>query len=231
MRVTRAAVEDFARDHGWPVVLKASRGGYDGRGVWPVDGPDQLRPVIEGAGASGTRLLVEARVPLRAELAVLVARGPGGATAVWPAVETAQVDGVCREVLVPGRLDPAVEDRARQLGRRVAEVTGSVGVLAVELFWDGVDLVVNEVAARPHNSGHWTIEGAVTSQFENHLRAVLDLPLGPRRWPRRRWPASTSSVGPTGPTRPPGWAVPWRCPAPTCTCMANDPARDANWAT
>ena len=88
------------------------------------------------------------------------------------------MDGVCREVLVPGRLPPDVVERARALGQAVAEIAGAVGVLAVELFWSGGVLMVNEIAARPHNSGHWTIEGAVTSQFENHLRAVLDLPLG-----------------------------------------------------
>jgi 5-(carboxyamino)imidazole ribonucleotide synthase len=97
----------------------------------------------------------------------------------WPATETAQVGGVCREVLVPGRLSPEMLDRARAMGERVAEIVDAVGVLAVELFWSGGVLMVNEIAARPHNSGHWTIEGAVTSQFENHLRAVLDLPLGP----------------------------------------------------
>jgi 5-(carboxyamino)imidazole ribonucleotide synthase len=93
-------------------------------------------------------------------------------------VETAQVGGVCREVLVPGRLDPHVLEAASALGQKVAEIAGGVGVMAVELFWSGGRLVVNEVATRPHNSGHWTMEGAVTSQFENHVRAVLDLPLG-----------------------------------------------------
>ena len=100
---------------------------------------------------------------------------------MWPAVETAQVDGVCREVLVPGPARAPTVARAarRDSGAGWPTVVGSVGVLAVELFWTGGALLVNEVAARPHNSGHWTIEGAVTSQFENHLRAVLDLPLGP----------------------------------------------------
>jgi 5-(carboxyamino)imidazole ribonucleotide synthase len=124
------------------------------------------------------RILIEELVPLQAELAVMVARRPSGQTVTWPATETAQVDGVCREVLVPGRLPAAVVDRARELGQTVAEIAGAVGVLAVELFWSGGDLMVNEIAARPHNSGHWTMEGTVTSQFENHLRAVLDLPLG-----------------------------------------------------
>ena len=105
-------------------------------------------------------------------------RRPSGGSSAWPAVETAQVGGVCREVLVPGRLDAHVLDAASALGQKVAEIAGGVGVMAVELFWSGGRLLVNELATRPHNSGHWTMEGAVTSQFENHVRAVLDLPLG-----------------------------------------------------
>lgn len=173
-----AAVDAFAADHGWPVVVKAARGGYDGKGVWPVDDAAAARSVCEVAAATGTPLLLEAFVPWEAELAVVVARRPAGEAVAWPPVETAQVDGVCREVLFPGRLDPAVAERAAEVARQVAQVAGSVGVLAVELFLAGGQLLVNEVAARPHNSAHWTIEGSVTSQFENHLRAVLDLPLG-----------------------------------------------------
>jgi 5-(carboxyamino)imidazole ribonucleotide synthase len=173
-----AAVAAFADDHGWPVVVKATRGGYDGKGVWPVDGPDAVARVCERAAADGVTLLVEEMVPIEMELAAIVARRPGGEAAAWPAVETAQIDGVCREVLSPGRLAVEIGDAAGKLAHRVAEVAGSVGVLAVEMFWTGNRLLVNEVAARPHNSGHWTIEGAVTSQFEGHLRAVLDLPLG-----------------------------------------------------
>jgi 5-(carboxyamino)imidazole ribonucleotide synthase len=168
-------IEGFAATHGWPIVLKAARGGYDGKGVWTVNDMAEMASVV--ATLVG-RVLVEEMVPFQAELAVMVARRPSGETVAWPATETAQVDGVCREVLVPGRLPPAVVDDARALGRAVAEIAGAVGVLAVELFWSGGVLMVNEIAARPHNSGHWTIEGAVTSQFENHLRAVLDLPLG-----------------------------------------------------
>jgi 5-(carboxyamino)imidazole ribonucleotide synthase len=170
-----AEIDAFGATHGWPLVLKTARGGYDGKGVWPVDDMAQVAAVT--APITG-RLLVEEMVPLEAELAVMVARRPSGQTVTWPAVETAQVDGVCREVLVPGRLPSDVLERARALGQAVAEIAGAVGVLAVELFFTGGVLMVNEIAARPHNSGHWTIEGAVTSQFENHLRAVLDLPLG-----------------------------------------------------
>ena len=170
-----AEIEQFAATHGWPLVLKTARGGYDGKGVWIVD---DLAEVATVTAPLVGRLLLEEMVPFQAELAVMVARRPSGETVTWPAVETAQVDGVCREVLVPGRLPPDVVERARALGQAVAEIAGAVGVLAVELFWSGGVLMVNEIAARPHNSGHWTIEGAVTSQFENHLRAVLDLPLG-----------------------------------------------------
>lgn len=172
------SVARFADTHGWPVVLKAVRGGYDGKGVWPVEGIGEVRAVCEQAAAAGVRLLVEEHVAIDAELAVLVARRPSGEAVTWPTVETVQVDGVCREVLLSGRLDPGVAAAAQAVAVRVAEVAGSTGVLAVELFSTGGRLLVNELAARPHNSGHWTIEGAVTSQFENHLRAVLDLPLG-----------------------------------------------------
>ncbi len=170
-----AAVEAFAAAHGWPVMLKAARGGYDGKGVWPVGDRAAAESVLAQVGG---RVVVEELVALEAELAVVVARRPSGASVAWPAVETAQVGGVCREVLVPGRLDADVVEAASALGQKVAEIAGAVGVMAVELFWTGGRLLVNEVATRPHNSGHWTIEGAVTSQFENHLRAVLDLPLG-----------------------------------------------------
>jgi 5-(carboxyamino)imidazole ribonucleotide synthase len=170
-----AEVEEFAATHGWPLVLKTARGGYDGKGVWPVSDMAELAALSTPLVG---RLLVEEMVPLQAELAVMVARRPSGETVTWPAVETAQVDGVCREVLVPGTIPVDVLADASALGQAVAEIARAVGVLAVELFWTGGALMINEIAARPHNSGHWTIEGAVTSQFENHLRAVLDLPLG-----------------------------------------------------
>jgi 5-(carboxyamino)imidazole ribonucleotide synthase len=170
-----AEVAAFAEARGWPVMLKSARGGYDGKGVWPVHDKVELEALLPSVPG---RLVVEEMVPLDAELAVMVARRPSGECAAWPAVETAQVDGVCREVLVPGRLHPETVASASALGRRVADIAGAEGVMAVELFLSGGRLLVNEVATRPHNSGHWTIEGAVTSQFENHVRAVLDLPLG-----------------------------------------------------
>jgi len=173
----QGAIEAFAGRHGWPVVLKAARGGYDGRAVWPVADRHEAADLVARADSS-VALLVEEHVAIDAEIAVMVARRPGGVGVTWPAVETAQIDGVCREVLVPGRLDPEVLVAAQELAGTVAQVAQVVGVLAVELFLCDGRLLINEIAARPHNSGHWTIEGAQTSQFENHLRAVLDLPLG-----------------------------------------------------
>jgi 5-(carboxyamino)imidazole ribonucleotide synthase len=160
----------------WPVVVKAARGGYDGRGVWVVAEPAEA----VGLFAAGTPLLAEELVPLRRELAAVVARSPFGQGAAWPVVQTVQCDGICVEVLAPAPgLDPAVAAEAERTALRIAAELGVVGVLAVELFerTDGA-LLVNELAMRPHNSAHWTIEGARTSQFEQHLRAVLDYPLG-----------------------------------------------------
>ena len=172
---TLADVEGFARHVGWPLVLKAATGGYDGRGVWVVADPAEAAEVL----ASGVRLLAEQRVVMRRELAALVARSPGGQAAVWPVVETVQDDGICVEVLAPAPgLDEELATRAQELAVRLADELGVVGLLAVELFDTDRGLLVNELAMRPHNSGHWTIEGSRTSQFENHLRAVLDYPMG-----------------------------------------------------
>ncbi len=177
-----ADIERFAADHGWPVVLKAVRGGYDGRGVWLLDpsaGAERGAPVAELL-AAGVPLMVEQAVPMRRELAALVARSPYGQAAAWPVVETVQARGQCVQVLAPAPgLDPEVGAGAQRLALHIAAELDVTGLLAVELFetLDG-GLVVNELAMRPHNCGHWTIEGARTSQFEQHLRAVLDYPLG-----------------------------------------------------
>ena len=169
-------VEGFARHVGWPLVLKAATGGYDGKGVWVVDGPGPAQEVL----GSGIRLLAEEHVPMVRELAAVVARSPGRQGGAWPVVETVQQDGICVEVVAPAPGLP--EDRAiaaQELALRLADELDVVGVLAVELFETrSGGLLVNELAMRPHNSGHWTIEGARTSQFEQHLRAVLDYPLG-----------------------------------------------------
>jgi 5-(carboxyamino)imidazole ribonucleotide synthase len=176
----------FGDEAGWPVVLKAARGGYDGRGVWVVGDAAQAAELAATLLAGGTRLIVEERVPLRRELAVQVARSPFGQVAAYPVVETVQRDGICVEVLAPAPgLPEELAVAAQQLAIDLATALGVVGLLAVELFEvadpaapGGSRIVVNELAMRPHNSGHWTIEGARTSQFEQHLRAVLDYPMG-----------------------------------------------------
>ncbi|WP_030337954.1 5-(carboxyamino)imidazole ribonucleotide synthase [Micromonospora parva] len=174
----------FGEQVGWPVVLKAARGGYDGRGVWMVDDAAQATELATTLLAGGTRLIVEERVPLRRELAVQVARSPFGQVAAYPVVETVQRDGINVEVLAPAPgLDEELAVSAQQLAIDLATALGVIGLLAVELFEVRDDagrpaIVVNELAMRPHNSGHWTIEGARTSQFEQHLRAVLDYPMG-----------------------------------------------------
>jgi 5-(carboxyamino)imidazole ribonucleotide synthase len=172
---TAADVERFAAAHGWPVVLKTPRGGYDGRGVFVVPGPDEAAALLERHGT----LLAEERVVMVRELSAQVARSPFGQVAVWPVVETVQRDGICAEVLAPAPgLDEERASAAQQLAVRIADRLGVVGMLAVELFETPHGVLVNELAMRPHNSGHWTIEGSRTSQFEQHLRAVLDYPLG-----------------------------------------------------
>jgi 5-(carboxyamino)imidazole ribonucleotide synthase len=175
-----ADVDGLAARTGWPVVLKAVRGGYDGRGVWLLGGPDP--GFVAQLLAAGTPLMAEQAVTMRRELAVQVARSPYGQAAAWPVVETVQRDGQCVEVLAPAPdLDAGTAAAAQQLALRIADHLDVTGLLAVELFdTDGTaeGLMVNELAMRPHNSGHWTIEGARTSQFEQHLRAVLDYPLG-----------------------------------------------------
>jgi len=168
-------VTAFADEVGWPVVLKTPRGGYDGKGVFVVDGPDEVADLLEAHGT----LLVEERVAMVRELSAQVARSPFGQVAVWPVVETVQRNGVCAEVFAPAPgLSEELATSAQELAVRISDRLGVVGMLAVELFQTEHGVVVNELAMRPHNSGHWTIEGARTSQFEQHLRAVLDYPLG-----------------------------------------------------
>ncbi|CAM2812612.1 5-(carboxyamino)imidazole ribonucleotide synthase [Actinomyces slackii] len=241
------AIASFAAEHGWPVVLKTPRGGYDGHGVLLVHGREALEEgeaaswlaAVAAAGAVGSQaaaetgsqfeaasaagspdpdgqqgsadrqgpagepaqapsaggggslgggavssLLVEQAIPFTRELAVLIARSPSGQVEAWPVAQTLQENGMCAEVIAPAPgLDSGAADEAEAIGREVAERFGVTGVLAVELFaverfGEPTRLYINELAMRPHNSGHWTQDGAVTSQFAQHLRAVLDLPLG-----------------------------------------------------
>lgn len=173
------ASPDEVAAFGAEVVLKTTRGGYDGKGVWLVT-PSTPAEVVEEPFKAGVPVLAEERVDFARELSAVVARSPHGQAVAYPVVESVQRDGICVEVVAPAPgLSPDLASEAQRLALTVAAELGVVGVLAVELFetTDG-RLLVNELAMRPHNSGHWSIDGAVTSQFENHLRAVLDLPLG-----------------------------------------------------
>lgn len=173
---TAAELAAFGDGVGWPVIVKTPTGGYDGKGVRVVgaDDLDDLQHWFDGGP-----LLAEEKVPFVRELAALVARRPSGEMRTWPVVETIQRDGICAEVVAPAPgLDPALAAEAEQIARTVAEGLGVTGVLAVEMFATDDGVLVNELAMRPHNSGHFSIDASVTSQFEQHLRAVLDLPLG-----------------------------------------------------
>ncbi|MDG9687125.1 5-(carboxyamino)imidazole ribonucleotide synthase [Streptomyces sp. DH18] len=181
---------------GFPVILKTVRGGYDGKGVWVVrseaDAADPFR--------AGVPVLAEEKVDFVRELAANIVRSPHGQAVAYPVVESVQVDGVCDTVIAPApELDEALAGEAQQLALRIASELGVVGHLAVELFEtrgpDGKPgILVNELAMRPHNSGHWTMDGAITSQFANHVRAVLDLPLGDPR-PRAPWTVMCNVLG------------------------------------
>ncbi len=221
----RAALDGFVAEVGGPVVVKTARGGYDGRGVRIAAGSADVDPAwFDAAAAGGPALLAEERIEFRRELAALVARRPSGEFRAWPVVESIQRGGVCAEVIAPAPgLAPEVAEQAQEVARRIAEELDVTGVLAVELFEvdagrgagdgargaggptggpagaaGGARVLVNELAMRPHNSGHWTIEGAVTSQFEQHLRAVLDLPLGDTR-PVAPWTVMVNVLGSTHP--------------------------------
>jgi 5-(carboxyamino)imidazole ribonucleotide synthase len=175
----RADVEAFGAEHGWPVVLKARSGGYDGRGVLVVDSIDEVPADLDWGTEERPGWLAEEHVDLELEVAVLVARRPSGQAVSYPVVETTQVDGICVETAFPARISTALAEEARQLAVAIIDHIGATGICAVELFVGrGSRLLLNEVALRPHNSGHVTIEAATTSQFHQHLQAVLDWPLG-----------------------------------------------------
>ncbi|MFW6721877.1 5-(carboxyamino)imidazole ribonucleotide synthase [Streptomyces sp. MAR4 CNY-716] len=210
-----ADVARFADEGGgFPVVLKTVRGGYDGKGVWVVRSEEDAAEPFR----AGVPVLAEELVDFRRELAANVVRSPSGQAVAYPVVESVQVDGVCDTVLAPAPgLAPEVAVRTQQLALRIAMELDVVGHLAVELFEaagpDGEPrILVNELAMRPHNSGHWTQDGAVTSQFANHVRAVLDLPLGDPR-PRAPWTVMANVLGGDYPDMYPAYLH----------CMARDP--------
>lgn len=194
---TAADIDHAGHTLGWPLILKVSRGGYDGRGVWVVDDADAARDLVSQTPlAEGAAWLAEERVNFRRELAAQVARSPHGQAVAYPVVRTVQVDGMCSEVVAPcPDLDDERALQAQAIALEVARTLDVTGMLAVEMFDTADGVLINELAMRPHNCGHWSIDGAVTSQFENHLRAVLDLPLGDPR-AVAPWSVMVNIVGP-----------------------------------
>lgn len=159
----------------YPVIAKSISGGYDGRGVWKVNSESELAVIL----LENPRLLVEELIDFDFEISVMVARSPHGQAATWAPTQTVQSDGICTMTIAPApELSEALGQQAQQIALSIAAEIKLVGVMAVEMFVKGDQLFINELAMRPHNSGHWTIDGSVTSQFEQHLRAILDLPLG-----------------------------------------------------
>lgn len=172
---TAAEVEEFlAEETSGQVVAKTPRGGYDGKGVRVISNAREIDDWL-GSGS----VLLEEKVEFRREVAQLVARRPSGDVCTWPLIETVQMNGVCSEVIAPAPNSESLSVQAREIGETIARELDVVGVLAVEMFeTNHGELLVNELAMRPHNSGHVFTELSVTSQFEQHIRAVLDLPLG-----------------------------------------------------
>ena len=175
---TQDEARTAAREIGLPVMVKAAHGGYDGRGVWKADNDDGLDRVAQNCANRGIVMVIEACVPLERELAILVARDVRGHMATYPVVETVQIDGICRQVNMSRAHYRARTSGAADIAAEIANRIQLTGILAVELFESNGQLMINEIATRPHNSGHYSIEAVATSQFEQHLRAILGLPLG-----------------------------------------------------
>lgn len=195
-----AALREFGAETGWPIIAKASRGGYDGHGVWKINEPAECDlPFAQAKDESAgeiVEIIGEEFIDFAREMSVLIVRSPAGQAVAYPVSETIQVAGVCRETITPAPgLSAEQASEITKLGLDIADELQVVGMLAVELMQrrDG-SVVVNELAMRPHNTGHWTIDGAHTSQFENHLRAVLDLPLGDPRV-RQPWCVMVNVLG------------------------------------
>lgn len=172
-------LDEALRNFGTPALLKTARGGYDGKGQVRIGRPDEAGRAFEQLGAGEVELVAEAFVPFAKELSVVVARGQGGESAAFPVVENEHKDGILHRSIAPARVSAALQAKAAELARHIAEALDVVGILAVEMFYVEPDgLLVNELAPRPHNSGHYTLDACVTSQFEQHVRAVCGLPLG-----------------------------------------------------
>ncbi len=159
----------------YPVIAKSISGGYDGRGVWKVNSSQELSELL----INSPKLLIEELIDFDFEIAVMVARSLHSLATSWAPTQTIQSDGICTMTISPAPLMSAeMSEKAQKIALDIAAEVQLIGVMAVEMFVKGDDIFINELAMRPHNSGHWTIEGARTSQFEQHLRAILDLPLG-----------------------------------------------------
>ena len=175
------AIRAATANHPLPIVVKHASGGYDGRGVHVIERHEQLDQFLESirsGSVADTAFLVQPKVQIDFEVAVQVVRSVNGEILAYPVVRTVQEDGICTTVQLPAVLPDELCVQATATAHRLAEHLDVIGVLAVEFFISDGQLLVNEIAARPHNSGHITIESCVTSQFENHLRAVAGLPLG-----------------------------------------------------
>ncbi len=173
-------IETFASENSWPLVIKTTKGGYDGKGVWVVENLEDAKEILKNPLTNDAQWMVEEFVKFKRELAVHVARSPHGQSVVYPVVQSTQKNGVCDEVIAPAPgLSEENASKIQALALNIAQTLEVTGVFSVELFeLENGEVLINELAMRPHNSGHWSIDGAVTSQFENHLRAILDLPLG-----------------------------------------------------
>jgi len=186
---------EFVSEVGFPFVLKVSRGGYDGRGVWVCKNESELNELLAQPISENVQWLAEEFIPFERELSAQVARSPHPQMIAYPVVETQQKDGMCSVVIAPApNLAPERAVEAQRMAMQIADALEVTGMLAVELFDTGTEILVNELAMRPHNSGHWSIDGATTSQFENHLRAVLDLPLGSPK-PKHEWTVMVNVIG------------------------------------
>jgi 5-(carboxyamino)imidazole ribonucleotide synthase len=168
-------ISDVGQAFEFPLIAKRISGGYDGRGVWKISNLEDLRELL----IEHPQLLIEELIEFDSEIAVMVARSEHGQATSWAPTQTVQSDGICTLTITPAQvISSSVAEHAQHLALSIAEEISLVGVMAVEMFVKGDQLYINELAMRPHNSGHWTIEGSRTSQFEQHLRAILDLPLG-----------------------------------------------------
>ena len=168
-------IDDANEAFEFPIIAKRISGGYDGRGVWKVDNLDDLDELL----SEHPQLLIEELIEFDSEIAVMVARSEHGQATSWAPTQTVQSDGICTLTISPApSISSTIAEQAQHLALTIADEISLIGVMAVEMFVKGDQLYINELAMRPHNSGHWTIEGSRTSQFEQHLRAILDLPLG-----------------------------------------------------